>query len=135
MEESRDAEHLLPEIEKLASATQAWPEAMQLALAVTERNISSARAVARDAAANLGKLPQAFHSSYLVDFRLVIESIGVRGIGFCLSTLPRLYEQPGVEITRNFVSLACQAGRNFGAAAGTAFLDRQTQASKASLGH
>jgi len=133
MEESKDAEKLLPDIRRFTEASKAWPEAMQLAIALAERSPSTARASAKDAVAVLGKLPAADHGPYLDDFRLIVESIGIRAAGFCLRTLPALYQRHGSEHVRRFVSLACQTANNAGVLAGEAFLNRKTEAARGIL--
>ncbi|MBM3810552.1 MAG: hypothetical protein FJW20_02835 [Acidimicrobiia bacterium] len=129
MEKSRDAEHLPPAVGKMTQAAKAWPEAMQLALALIERDVSSARGTCGDLAGVMGKMPAADHAPYLDDFRLIIEAMGIRAAGYSLRTLPNLYRRHGAAAVRRFVSLACQAANEAGAVAGEAFLERKTEAS------
>ncbi len=120
MEESKDAEKLLP-------AVAAVPDALALAAAIAQRNISSARGVCLKLA-KLDRTPE-----YLSDFQLAVEAIGVQSVGFCLETLPGLYAAHGLERTHAFVAMAAEAAREYGSHAGQAFLERKTKAAKAAL--
>ncbi|MBK5292650.1 MAG: hypothetical protein JJE04_13350, partial [Acidobacteriia bacterium] len=133
MEEGRDAEHLLKALHLLTQATQAFPEALQLGIALIERDISAARATCKEAAATLGKLASNLHAPYLEDFRLLLEAIGIRVNGHCLRTLPGLYRKHSIDAVRRFVALACEAAQSYGVLAGEAFLDRKTDAARRTL--
>ena len=133
MEEGKDAEHLLKDLHLLTEATQAFPEALELGIALIERDISAARAACKQTAAVLGKLASNLHAGYLEDFRHILEAIGIRANGQCLRALPDLYRTHSIEGVRQFVALACQAAQSYGALAGEAFLDRRTDAAKLAL--
>ena len=135
MEESRDAEHLLPAMARAteAAASNAWVPAMELALKLTARDVSSARGTLESLPASLRKVPVAVVGPYLDDFHLLVEHIGIRVNGICLNELPAWYARHGTERTRAFVSCAAQAGRDYGTVAGQYFLERKTAAAKEML--
>jgi hypothetical protein len=120
MEESKDAERLFP-------AVAAVPDALGLAAAITVLNISSARGTCLRLA-KIARTPE-----YLADFQLLVESVGIQSIGFCLESLPGLYAKHGVERTRAFAAMAAEAAREYGSYAGQAFLERKTAAARAAL--
>lgn len=117
MEASKDAERFLP-------ALGAVPDALPLALVLTEHNVSSAYAVCR-ALKNLDRPP-----TYVDDFRLLVECIGISVSGVCLHELPRWHKQHGAEATHRFVQAAAECGRTYGVHAGQQFLERRTQAAR-----
>jgi hypothetical protein len=135
MEDSREAENLLPSIGKATEAApeEAWPAAMALALELVARDISSARGTLDSLPGALKKLPLAQAREYLEDFRMMVEHIGIRVNRVCLSELPQWYARHGVERTRAFVSCACRAAESYGVVAGQFFAERKTAAAKGML--
>jgi hypothetical protein len=133
MEESKDAEKLLPALKRMVEVARAWTEGMQLGIALAERNASAARSASKDLVTVLGRLPAGDHGPYLDDFRLIVEAVGIRAAGFGLRTLPGLYQRHGAGPVRRFVSLACQAAESAGVLAGEAFLERKTEAARGVL--
>lgn len=131
MEESRDAEKLLPALAGAAQAAgDAFAPALELALALVARDVSSARGALRSLPGALRGVPAGSEGFYLDDFRLLIEHIGIGVNGVCLTDLPRWYASFGAERTRAFVSRACQAAHAFGRIAGQYFLERKTPAAR-----
>lgn len=129
MEESKDAERLLPAVAAAATAAgSAWSEAMELALLLIRNSVSSAYGAFSALPGALRKVPDT--GVYLRDFREISEAVGLRAIGLCLGTLPGWHAKQEREALRRFVALGCEAAREFGALAGMAFLERKTKASK-----
>ena len=124
MEQSKDAERFLPALGEV-------PQALSLAVALAARDISTAYAVCRRLPAVLKSHANA--GVYLEDFEVLAGTIGPRVAGWCLKTLPGLYAKHGLEAARNFVTLAAQTARDYGALAGEAFVERKTQAAREAL--
>lgn len=121
MEESKDAEKLLPALAKV-------PEALAVIVTLAERNVSSAYGGCKALPAALKKLDAA-RDEYLDDLRLLSETVGISSLGFALDTLPGLYRGAGLGRAREFVALAAECARRYGQSAGQAFLERKTAAS------
>jgi hypothetical protein len=121
MEESKDAENLLPALAKMDS--------LELAVVLAKTNPAGARAAANSFAKALSNLPPAYKADCVSAFT----AIGPRATGFCVNTLPGIYQKHGEEAARRFVALACEAAKRHGQIAGQAFLERQTQASASAL--
>jgi hypothetical protein len=135
MEESKEAEQLLPAMAEATEAVAdiAWIPAMELALALAARDVSSARGTLRALPGSLSRVPQGDKGAYLDDFRLLVESIGIRVNGVCLKELPDWYSQGGSQRTREFVSMACETARKYGVLSGQFFLERKTAAARQRL--
>ncbi len=124
MEDSRDAERLIPALARV-------PEALGAIVALAERNPSSAYGACQGLPAALKKLTAGeARAGFLDDFCRLAETVGISSVGFALNTLPGLYGKLGLEPTRQFVSLAADCTRQYGQSAGQAFLERKTQASR-----
>jgi hypothetical protein len=134
MEESRDGEHLPAALLKVMRVSRAWPATIQLATALAERDISAARGALQDLAGVLAGMPEAKQGRYLDDFRLIVESIGTRAIGYCLRNLKDHYASKDAAAVNRFVSLACQAAAQGGVLAGEAFLKGETDSAREALG-
>ncbi|MCC6537149.1 MAG: hypothetical protein IT162_06340 [Bryobacterales bacterium] len=124
MEDSKDAERLAP---ALVPVREALPALVTLA----EHSPSAAYGTAKALPAALKKVEN--RAVYLEDFALLAGSVGLSASGFVLDTLPGLYRSAGVENTRRWVALAAECARTYGAAAGQAFLERKTPASRSAL--
>jgi len=117
MEESKDAERLLP-------ALALVPDALPIIVVLAERNVSSAYGACK----GIGKVT-ASRAEFLEDMRLLAETVGISSVGFSLDTLPGLYRGIGLERAREFVKLAAECAVEYGQSAGQAFLERKTAAS------
>ncbi len=124
MEESKDAERLVP---ALVPVREALPALVTLA----ERSISSAYGTAKALPASLKKVEN--RQEYLDDFALLAGTVGLSSCGFVLEALPGLYRSAGASPTRRWVALAAECARAYGASAGQAFLERKTQAARSAL--
>jgi hypothetical protein len=113
MEESKDAERLLPVLAQV-------PDALPVIVALAEQNVSSAYGACK----GLAKM-KAPRLEYLEDMRLLAETVGISSVGFSLDTLPGLEPSRA----REFVQLAAECAREYGKSAGQAFLERKTAAS------
>jgi hypothetical protein len=129
MEESKDAERLPGAIaEATGAAAGAWTDAMLLAIDLTKVNTSSAFAAMSALPGALRKVPDP--AAYLTDFRNIVEAIGLQAVGTCTGSLAAWHSTGNPEAVRRFVQLACEAGGEYGVAAGMAFLERKTPAAR-----
>ena len=118
MEESKDAERLLP-------ALALVPDALAVIVVLAERNVSSAYGACK----GIGKVT-ASRAEFLEDMRLLAETVGISSVGGSASTTsPGLYRGIGLERAREFVKLAAECALEYGQSAGQAFLERKTAAS------
>lgn len=122
MEESKDAERLVP-------AVTPFPDALPALVALAEKNPSSAYGAAKGLGAALKTVGDGARAEFLADFRLLAETVGLSSVGFVLDTLPKYYARP--QAARAFVRLAADCAREYGQRAGQAFLERRTAAAKA----
>lgn len=122
MEESKDAEKLVP-------ALTPFPDALPALVALAEKSPSSAYGAAKGLAAALKTVGEGARAAYLADFRLLAETVGLSSVGFVLDTLPRLYGKQQA-VARTLVALAAECAREYGQRAGQAFLERKTAAAK-----
>jgi hypothetical protein len=120
MEESKDAERLLPALAPL-------PDAVPAIVTLAERNVSSAYGACRGLPAALKKAGEN-RAAYLEDMRRLAETVGISSVGFTLDKLPGLYRTAGPARASEFVQLAAECARLYGQTAGQAFLERQTKA-------
>ena len=121
MEESKDAERLVP-------ALALVPDALPAVVTIAERNVSSAYGACKGLPAALKGVEA--RAEYLEDFRTLAGTVGISSVGFALDTLPGLYRKSGLEGGRRLVQLAAECARQYGQSAGQAFLERKTAASR-----
>lgn len=122
MEESKDVERLVP-------AMTPFPDALPALVTLAEKNPSSAYGATKGLAAALKTVGDGARSTYLADFRLLAETVGLSSVGFVLDTLPKMYVKQQAT-ARAFVALAAECAREYGQRAGQAFLERKTAAAK-----
>ncbi len=125
----------LPKYEQLPDAfgRQAWRPVLSLILAVGAQNCSSGEYLIGEIPKALRPMAEDLHEIYLADFRLLLESVGIRALAFGLSDLPHLYKQHGTEAVREFAGAAALAAEQYGKTAGGLFLERKTRAAKSML--
>jgi hypothetical protein len=133
--ESKDSERLITSLAKVGKACRSrgeeiWCRAMNLVLSLGTRNHSSAYVTARRLAKSLEQMPSETVLAYLEDFRILVDAIGIRVVGFSLRELPRLYEKYGRARTHAFVHAAASAAGSYGTTAGQWFYERKTGAAK-----
>jgi hypothetical protein len=129
MEESRDAERLLPAIASAAAAAgPAWPQLLAAAITLTRLDVSSACGTCKSLPKAIARVSDP--AAYLADVDSILGAIGLRAIGLCLKTLPAWHSIHPVENVRRFVQVACAASREFGVLSGMAFLERKTDAAR-----
>ncbi len=132
--EDQDSYALIPEIARLCEVCNKhkellWRHALDLILLIAEENCSSAYATAQ-------ALPKRLQRSdvdpiiYFEDFAKLVETIGIRVIGFGLKTLPEFYEKYGIEKTRSFVDAAASVAEDYGVTAGQYLLEQKTASAK-----
>ncbi|MCC6585983.1 MAG: hypothetical protein IT168_04620 [Bryobacterales bacterium] len=121
VEQDREAERLL---ERLDTAAAALP----LVLRIAEKSVSAAAGVLKD----LGG--KTLDADYLRWFEQLVETMGVRANGWCLSKLPGLIKKQGKEKAGQVVDTAVEVGRLYGVLAAEALLEGKTKAARELLG-
>ncbi|MEZ5355462.1 MAG: hypothetical protein R2762_22730 [Bryobacteraceae bacterium] len=117
MEESRDAE-------RLPAALARVPEALPLAASLIAGDVSAAYGT-------LVRLRSVERSpAYLAAFRTLVETVGLQANGWCLDTMPGLFQRLGADRMNAFVETAAGIARDFGGHAGQAFLEGRVPAGK-----
>jgi len=133
MEENRDAEHLIPALAKMTEAAEGSAQVLAVAVELAKTNPAGARAAANSLTKVLAAMPSDRKAEYTQHCQSILKNIGARATGFCVNTLPGLYQRHDKQAINRFVELACEAGQRLGQVAGQAFLEMKTQASKAVL--
>jgi hypothetical protein len=121
MEESRDAERLLPVLARAVTASgEAWAPAMRLAILLIANDPSSAYGALKSLPAALAKVDSGSSSKadYLDQFISLVESLGNRVVGASLDKLPRAAD------ARAMVRQVTETTRAYGAEAGARLLQR-----------
>lgn len=121
VEQDREAERLL---ERLDTA----PAALPLILRIAEKSVSAAAGVLKD----LGG--KTLDPDYLRWFERLVETMGPRANGWCLSKLPGLIKKHGKDKVGQVVEMAVEVGRLYGVLAAEALLEGKTKAARELLG-
>ncbi|MCP3920206.1 MAG: hypothetical protein GY711_32165 [bacterium] len=131
----RDANQLMARLGELSDAADrlgapTWNAAIELIIRVAENDESSADHAARSMLRVLAARPRDVAEAYVADYNALVQSIGVRCVGFGARRLPKLYQDRGVDPTRKLVRLSCAAGERYGPTAGESFLEGGTSAAR-----
>jgi hypothetical protein len=100
---------------------------LSTAYSLAKKSYSSAYVLARDIPDRLDDVPTEAAHSYVTDSNSLINTIGIRAVGFTLDTLPRLYKKYGIEHTHRFVESIVSVAEAYGVTAAEWFYERRTR--------
>ena len=104
---------------------------LRLCLQIAKQSCGSAGSVAKQMPKRLDLLPEPARLRYLEAFARVVEHASIRTVSFCLKALHGMFAQESVSGLDEFVDAVCEVGRDYGASAADAFVQRKTAASRA----
>jgi hypothetical protein len=135
--ESSDGEALLPELAGfgaicLARGPGCWSAGIGLAVAIAEKNISSAVGALRGLRRRVRAAPAP--ELYLQAFARLVDSVGLSAVGFGLSALPRIVSRLGEVRTAEVVDAAVAVADAYGPTAAKWLVEGRTDAAKKALG-
>lgn len=105
-------------------------QTLSLVLNIANRQIGSAAYVAKVISKRLTSLPKEKRKPYLSFFSILIESNGIRIIGFSLTKLTTICINNNIDKVEDFITNAQTIGKIYGPTAGEWFLCLKTKASR-----
>jgi hypothetical protein len=135
--ESSDGEALLPDLARfgaicLARGPGCWSAGIGLAVAIAEKNVSSAVGALRGLRRRVAAAPAP--ELYLGAFTRLIVFGGLSAVGFGLSELPRIVSRLGEASTAELVDTAVAVADAYGPTAAKWLVEGRTTAAKKALG-
>ncbi|MFN7919944.1 MAG: hypothetical protein U0Q16_07600 [Bryobacteraceae bacterium] len=121
MESSKDAEKLVPAIARV-------PQALEVAVSLARRDVSSALGACKALEKVVAKHPHA--DAFLHGFARLVDAIGSQCAGAATTTLANAYAKHGPEAAGRIVDAAVECARLYGARAAQALLEQRTKASR-----
>ena len=110
-----------------------WDASAGLLLTIGKLDHSSGFFAAKLLPRSLLRVGNVEKASYVEDFGVLVESVGIRTVGFALRELPGLYKEYGVDRVHRFVAVTRKIAATSGRSAAVGFLERRTAVARTML--